>query len=81
MSFTGTLDKCKACDKTVHVVDMLSLEGLPYHKTCFKCSHCKGNLVVCQFFFELLFPVLNLRLVSSLHEMINWPKSFVDKNV
>ncbi|XP_022734581.1 LIM domain-containing protein PLIM2b-like isoform X1 [Durio zibethinus] len=46
MSFTGTLDKCKACDKTVHVVDMLTLEGVPYHKTCFKCSHCKGNLVM-----------------------------------
>ncbi|XP_022759542.1 LIM domain-containing protein PLIM2b isoform X4 [Durio zibethinus] len=46
MSFTGTLDKCKACDKTVHVVDMLSLEGVPYHKTCFKCTHCKGNLVM-----------------------------------
>ncbi|XP_052887656.1 LIM domain-containing protein PLIM2b-like [Gossypium arboreum] len=46
MSFTGTIDKCKACDKTVHVVDMLTLEGVPYHKTCFKCSHCKGNLVM-----------------------------------
>ncbi|KAB2056308.1 Pollen-specific SF3 [Gossypium arboreum] len=46
MAFTGTLDKCKACDKTVHVVDMMTLEGVPYHKTCFKCSHCKGNLVM-----------------------------------
>ncbi|GAV76467.1 LIM domain-containing protein [Cephalotus follicularis] len=45
-SFTGTLDKCKACDKTVYVVDMLSLEGMPYHKSCFKCSHCKGTLVM-----------------------------------
>ncbi|KAJ4824881.1 hypothetical protein Tsubulata_007187 [Turnera subulata] len=45
MSFTGTLDKCKACDKTVYVVDMLSLEGVPYHKSCFKCTHCKGTLV------------------------------------
>ncbi|XP_022147448.1 LIM domain-containing protein PLIM2c-like [Momordica charantia] len=44
MSFTGTLDKCKACDKTVYVVDLLSLEGNPYHKSCFKCSHCKGTL-------------------------------------
>ncbi|KAM7260975.1 hypothetical protein ACFE04_026450 [Oxalis oulophora] len=43
-AFTGTLDKCKACDKTVYVVDMLSLEGVPYHKYCFKCSHCKGTL-------------------------------------
>ncbi|GKU88186.1 hypothetical protein SLEP1_g2482 [Rubroshorea leprosula] len=46
MSFTGTLDKCKACDKTVYFVDMLSLEGVPYHKSCFKCSHCKGTLVM-----------------------------------
>ncbi|XP_019434506.1 PREDICTED: LIM domain-containing protein PLIM2c-like isoform X1 [Lupinus angustifolius] len=44
MSFTGTLDKCKACDKTVYVVDLLTLEGIPYHKHCFKCSHCKGYL-------------------------------------
>ncbi|RDX61924.1 LIM domain-containing protein PLIM2b, partial [Mucuna pruriens] len=42
MSFTGTLDKCKACDKTVYVVDLLTLEGIPYHKNCFRCSHCKG---------------------------------------
>ncbi|KAK2650313.1 hypothetical protein Ddye_017802 [Dipteronia dyeriana] len=66
MAFTGTLDKCKACDKTVYVVDMLSLEGVPYHKACFKCSHCKGTLVMsnyssmdgvlyCRHHFEQLF--------------------------
>ncbi|GMI99036.1 PLIM2b [Hibiscus trionum] len=44
MAFTGTLDRCKACDKTVYVVDLMTLEGVPYHKTCFKCTHCKGNL-------------------------------------
>lgn len=44
MAFTGTLDKCDACDKTVYVTEMLSLEGVPYHKSCFKCSHCKGFL-------------------------------------
>ncbi|XP_038682731.1 LIM domain-containing protein PLIM2b-like [Tripterygium wilfordii] len=66
MSFTGTLDKCKACDKTVYVVDMLSIEGVPYHKSCFKCSHCKGTLVMsnyssmdgvlyCKTHFEQLF--------------------------
>ncbi|XP_065864635.1 LIM domain-containing protein PLIM2b isoform X2 [Euphorbia lathyris] len=66
MAFTGTLDKCKACDKTVYVVDMLSLEGVPYHKSCFKCSHCKGTLVMsnyssmdgvlyCKTHFEQLF--------------------------
>ena len=52
MAFTGTLDKCKACDKTVYVVDMMSLEGVPYHKSCFKCTHCKGTLVVCYDFFS-----------------------------
>jgi len=66
MSFTGTTDKCKACDKTVYVVDMMSLEGALYHKACFKCSHCKGTLsmssyswmdgvLFCKTHFEQLF--------------------------
>ncbi|GAB4834384.1 LIM domain-containing protein PLIM2b [Ancistrocladus abbreviatus] len=46
MGFTGTLDKCKTCDKTVYVVDMVTADGIPYHKTCFKCSHCNGTLVM-----------------------------------
>ncbi|GAB4827539.1 LIM domain-containing protein WLIM2b [Ancistrocladus abbreviatus] len=44
MSFTGTLDKCKACDKTVYVMDQLAADGVSYHKSCFKCSHCKSRL-------------------------------------
>ncbi|KAM1125490.1 hypothetical protein FF1_040776 [Malus domestica] len=66
MAFTGTLDKCKACDKTVYVTEMLSLEGVPYHKSCFKCSHCKGflsmstyssmdGILYCKPHFEQLF--------------------------
>ncbi|KAL9234459.1 hypothetical protein vseg_009330 [Gypsophila vaccaria] len=66
MSFTGTLDKCKACDKTVYFVDLLSADGATYHKSCFKCSHCKGTLVMsnyssldgvlyCKTHFEQLF--------------------------
>ncbi|XP_059311129.1 LIM domain-containing protein PLIM2b-like isoform X2 [Lycium ferocissimum] len=46
MAFTGTLDKCSACDKTVYFVDLLSADGVTYHKSCFKCSHCKGTLVM-----------------------------------
>ena len=46
MSFTGTQDKCTACDKTVHFIDLLTADGVPYHKTCFKCSHCKAMLSV-----------------------------------
>ena len=47
MAFSGTTEKCKACDKTVHFIDLLSADGISYHKTCFKCSHCNGLLVVC----------------------------------
>ncbi|KAG6533398.1 hypothetical protein ZIOFF_002821 [Zingiber officinale] len=49
MSFSGTQDKCKACDKTVHFIDLLTADGVSYHKTCFKCSHCKGTLSVCNY--------------------------------
>ncbi|TXG50481.1 hypothetical protein EZV62_023005 [Acer yangbiense] len=45
MGFSGTQEKCKACDKTVHFIDMLTADGVSYHKTCFKCSHCNGVLV------------------------------------
>lgn len=56
MAFTGTLDKCKACDKTVYFVDLLSADGQTFHKSCFKCSHCKGTLVVCiDFLLGFLF--------------------------
>ncbi|KAA0037337.1 LIM domain-containing protein WLIM2b-like [Cucumis melo var. makuwa] len=44
MSFIGTQQKCKACDKTVYPVDQLSADGVSFHKSCFKCSHCKGTL-------------------------------------
>ncbi|KAK9144960.1 hypothetical protein Sjap_004863 [Stephania japonica] len=65
-SFTGTQDKCNACGKTVHVVDLLTADGISYHKACFKCSHCKGTLVMsnyssmdgvlyCKTHFEQLF--------------------------
>uniref|UniRef100_A0A7N0UST9 LIM zinc-binding domain-containing protein n=1 Tax=Kalanchoe fedtschenkoi TaxID=63787 RepID=A0A7N0UST9_KALFE len=46
MAFTGTLDKCCACDKTVYLVDLLTADGITYHKSCFKCTHCKGTLVM-----------------------------------
>ncbi|KAL8114200.1 LIM domain-containing protein PLIM2b-like [Apium graveolens] len=46
MAFTGTLDKCNACGKTVYFVELLTADGVTYHKSCFKCSHCKGTLVM-----------------------------------
>eukprot|EP00252_Welwitschia_mirabilis_P022498 TRINITY_DN6101_c0_g1_i3.p1 TRINITY_DN6101_c0_g1~~TRINITY_DN6101_c0_g1_i3.p1 ORF type:complete len:100 (+),score=0.94 TRINITY_DN6101_c0_g1_i3:145-444(+) len=44
MNFSGTQQKCAACDKTVYLVDQLSADGITYHKTCFKCYHCNGKL-------------------------------------
>ncbi|CAN8279506.1 unnamed protein product [Cochlearia groenlandica] len=44
MSFTGTQQKCKACEKTVYPVELLSADGVSYHKSCFKCTHCKSRL-------------------------------------
>ncbi|CAI9279174.1 unnamed protein product [Lactuca saligna] len=66
MSFTGTLDKCKTCDKTVYFVDLLTADGVTYHKACFRCTHCKGTLsmsnyssmdgvLYCRHHFEQLF--------------------------
>ncbi|EEF51155.1 LIM domain-containing protein WLIM2b [Ricinus communis] len=46
MGFSGTTEKCKACDKTVHFIEMITADGISYHKTCFKCSHCDGRLVM-----------------------------------
>ena len=63
MSFTGTLDKCKACDKTVYVMDLLTLEGNTYHKSCFRCSHCNGTLQVTSSYSP---PLSSLAMLSTM---------------
>ncbi|KAL8235791.1 hypothetical protein R6Q59_016872 [Mikania micrantha] len=37
--FSGTQDKCRACNKTVYPLEKVTMEGEPYHKSCFKCAH------------------------------------------
>ncbi|KAL7595998.1 LIM domain-containing protein PLIM2c [Lactuca sativa] len=46
MAFTGTLEKCKVCEKTVYFLEMISADGINYHKTCFTCSQCNGKLTI-----------------------------------
>ncbi|KAI3505145.1 hypothetical protein L1887_27065 [Cichorium endivia] len=46
MAFTGTLEKCKVCEKTVYFIEMITADGITYHKTCFKCSQCNGKLTI-----------------------------------
>ena len=55
MSFTGTQQKCRACEKTVYPMELLSADGVPFHKSCFKCFHCKSTLQVS--FFILFSPL------------------------
>ncbi|KAL6174662.1 hypothetical protein ACLB2K_051308 [Fragaria x ananassa] len=72
MSFIGTQQKCKACEKTVHFIEQVSADGVPYHRTCFKCSHCNGQLSIssystregalyCKPHFEQLFKESNFK--------------------
>lgn len=44
MAFVGTTQKCKACDKTVYLVDRLAADNRIYHKACFRCHHCRNTL-------------------------------------
>ncbi|KAA3462213.1 LIM domain-containing protein PLIM2b-like [Gossypium australe] len=37
--FSGTLDKCAACEKTVYPLEKVTMEGECFHKTCFRCAH------------------------------------------
>ncbi|KAI4336101.1 hypothetical protein L6164_014672 [Bauhinia variegata] len=43
-TFAGTTQKCKACEKTVYLVDQLTADNKVYHKFCFRCHHCKSTL-------------------------------------
>ncbi|KAK2445710.1 LIM domain-containing protein WLIM2b [Trifolium repens] len=37
--FGGTREKCAGCQKTVYPTEKVSVNGTPYHKSCFKCIH------------------------------------------
>nr|GMD60726.1 LIM domain-containing protein WLIM1-like [Ipomoea batatas]GMD87653.1 LIM domain-containing protein WLIM1-like [Ipomoea batatas]GMD92642.1 LIM domain-containing protein WLIM1-like [Ipomoea batatas]GME07617.1 LIM domain-containing protein WLIM1-like [Ipomoea batatas] len=49
MAFQATNTKCMACDKTVYLVDRLAADNRVYHKSCFRCYHCKGTLKLSNF--------------------------------
>lgn len=54
-TITSTNPKCKACDKTVYLVDKLTADNKVFHKACFRCHHCKGTLKVLFIFPNFLF--------------------------
>ncbi|KAK1315632.1 Pollen-specific protein SF3 [Acorus calamus] len=43
-TFAGTTQKCVACEKTVYLVDQLTADNRVFHRSCFRCHHCKGTL-------------------------------------
>ncbi|MED6217096.1 LIM domain-containing protein PLIM2c [Stylosanthes scabra] len=64
--FSGTLDKCSVCGKTVYPLEKMSMEGECYHKTCFRCAHsgcplthsnyaALGGVLYCKHHFQQLF--------------------------
>ncbi|CAN0890697.1 LIM domain-containing protein WLIM1 [Linum grandiflorum] len=48
-TFAATTQKCKACDKTVYLVDKLVADTRVYHKSCFRCHHCNNTLKLSNF--------------------------------
>uniref|UniRef100_A0A1S3XCE5 LIM domain-containing protein PLIM2b-like n=1 Tax=Nicotiana tabacum TaxID=4097 RepID=A0A1S3XCE5_TOBAC len=46
MAFSGSQQKCIACEKTVYIAEMISTNGVVYHNTCFRCNHCNGKLAL-----------------------------------
>ena len=36
--------KCSACEKTVYPMEKVEVDGVAFHKTCFKCQECKKSL-------------------------------------
>ncbi|KAK6128198.1 hypothetical protein DH2020_038060 [Rehmannia glutinosa] len=42
--FAGTQDKCVACSKKVYPLEKVAVDGVSYHRACFKCSH--GGCVI-----------------------------------
>jgi len=37
-------EKCQECGKTVYFSERLAADGIIFHKSCFKCIHCKSIL-------------------------------------
>ncbi|GBG75283.1 hypothetical protein CBR_g19916 [Chara braunii] len=43
-SFTGTQERCKRCSKIVYFIEQLLIDEQVFHRSCFRCHHCKRTL-------------------------------------
>lgn len=48
MKFQGP-PKCKLCDTSVYPIEQMVVDKKTFHKTCFKCEHCKRLLTLSNF--------------------------------
>jgi len=37
-------NRCKVCSKVVYEMEKKSIDGVSYHKSCFRCAKCNGQL-------------------------------------
>lgn len=81
-TFAGTTQKCKACEKTVYLVDQLTADSKVYHKACFRCHHCKGTLKVIPFILSFFFLcVAKLVKLSFVNNFGDAPSPYVTLNL
>jgi len=40
MSKFASGERCLVCEKRVYVTEKITADGKPFHKTCFRCTHC-----------------------------------------
>lgn len=69
MAFTGAPQKCKVCEKTVYIAEMISTSGVAYHNTCFRCNHCNGRLAVRSFHLIMISSFYIQIITKYNHEM------------
>ncbi|GAA0171670.1 actin or actin-binding cytoskeletal protein [Lithospermum erythrorhizon] len=66
--FSGTQDKCVACNKTVYPLEKVTMGEESFHKSCFKCAHggcplthssyaALDGILYCKHHFQQLFMV------------------------
>lgn len=81
-------DRCRSCDRRVYLVERVSVEGLFFHRECFRCSTCSSALrlgahaldteqgkLYCQLHFDQRNNGTNLKRTFSQRSIHNGGKS------
>jgi len=37
-------EECPVCSKKVYPMEKIQIDGKLFHRNCFRCNHCKGQL-------------------------------------